>query len=226
VLANAYRSGMINETTNLNRTAIIDCRGPNPGLFHDAYRAFAVRARLNRAHGNHANQLIWEGPVVLTGDNQCGLNAFLALNRWLGAVEKDNANGTYAQKIARDKPGDLTDRCYNGNGQKLSDGLCPGGVVNVEGTPRTVAGDAITTDANKCQLKPLNRNDDYGSIPFTNQQWTRMQAIFPNGVCDFSKPAVAQQGTVPWMTYQDAQGKVVYGGRPLGPAPTSTVLQP
>ncbi len=66
VLANAYRSGMINETNNLNRTAIIDCRGPNPGLFHDAYRAFAVRARLNRAHGNHANQLIWEGPVVLT----------------------------------------------------------------------------------------------------------------------------------------------------------------
>ena len=49
-LANAYRSGMINETNNLNRTAIIDCRGPNPGLFHDAYRAFAVRARLNRAH--------------------------------------------------------------------------------------------------------------------------------------------------------------------------------
>ena len=226
VLANAYRSGMINETTNLNRTAIIDCRGPNPGLFHDAYRAFAVRARLNRAHGNHANQLIWEGPVVLTGDNQCGLNAFLALNRWLGAVEKDKANGTYAQKIARDKPGDLTDRCYDGNGQKLSDGLCPGGVVNVEGTPRTVAGDAITTDANKCQLKPLNRSNNYGPIPFTNQQWTRMQTIFPNGVCDFSKPAVAQQGTVPWMTYQDAQGKVVYGGHPLGPAPTSKVLNP
>ena len=31
-LANAYRSGMINETNNLNQTAIIDCRGPNPGL--------------------------------------------------------------------------------------------------------------------------------------------------------------------------------------------------
>jgi hypothetical protein len=226
VLANAYRSGMINETNNLNRTAIIDCRGPNPGLFHDAYRAFAVRARLNREHGNHANQLIWEGPVVLTGDNQCGLNAFLALDRWLRAVENDRSPGTYAQKIARDKPSDLTDRCYDGNGDKVRDGLCPPGVVNVEGTPRTVAGDAITTDANKCRLKPLNRSDDYGPIPFTNQQWTRMQAIFPNGVCDFSKPGVAQQGTVPWMTYQDAQGKVIYGGQPLGPPPTSKVLGP
>ncbi|MGH2966650.1 MAG: DUF6351 family protein [Solirubrobacterales bacterium] len=226
VLANAYRSGMINETNNLNRTAIIDCRGPNPGLFHDAYRAFAVRARLNRAHGNHANQLIWEGPVVLTADNQCGLNAFLALNRWLAAVEKDQAQGTVAQKVARDKPKDLTDRCYDGSGHKLSNGLCPGGVVNVEGTPRTVAGDAITTDTNKCQLKPLNRSDNYGPIAFTDQQWAKMQTLFSNGVCDFSKRGVAQQGTVPWMTYQDAQGKVIYGGRPLGAPPTSKVLHP
>ena len=64
-LANAYRSGMINEANNLDRTAIIDCRGPDPGAFHDAYRAFAVRARLDREHGGHANQLIWEGPVAL-----------------------------------------------------------------------------------------------------------------------------------------------------------------
>jgi Tannase-like family of unknown function (DUF6351) len=226
VLANAYRSGMINEANNLNRTAIIDCRGPNPGVFHDAYRAFAVRARLNRAHGNHANQLIWEGPVALTADNQCGLNAFLALNRWLHTVEKDKTNGTVAQKVARDKPADLTDRCYDGSGQKLSDGLCPDGVVNVEGTPRTVAGDHITTDDNKCQLKPLDRNGDYGPAAFTDPQWAQMQSIFPNGVCDFSKPGVAQQRTVPWMTYQNAQGKVIYGGRPLGAPPTSRVLHP
>jgi hypothetical protein len=225
-LANAYRSGMINETNNLSRTAIIDCRGPNPGIFHDAYRAFAVRARLNREHGNHANQLIWEGPVALTADNQCGLNAFLALDRWLAAVEKDKAKGTVAQKVARDKPKDLTDRCYDGNGHKLSNGLCPAGVVNVEGTPRTVAGDAISTDTNKCQLKPLKRSDNYGPAPFTDQQWAQLQTIFPNGVCDFSKRGIAQRGTVPWMTYQDAQGEVIYGGQPLGRPPASTVLHP
>ena len=142
---------------------------------------------------------------------------FPALNRWLGAVEKDKASGTVAQKVARDKPSDLTDRCYDGAGNKLSDGLCPGGVVNVEGTPRTVAGDHITTDDNKCQLKPLDRNGDYGPVAFTDPQWAQMQSIFPNGVCDFSKPGVAQQKTVPWMTYQNAKGEVVYGGRPLGP---------
>ena len=225
-LANAYRSGMINETNNLDQTAIIDCRGPDPGAFHDAYRAFALRARLDREHGNHDNQLIWEGPAPIIGDTQCNLTSLIAMDRWLGAVEKDTSSKTQAQKIAADKPSDLGDECYDGNGNKVSDGLCPPGVVPIYGTPRTVAGDAITTDANKCQLKPLNRSDNYGTIPFTDAQWTQLQSLFPNGVCDFSKPGVDQQPTIPWMTYQDARGHVIYGGRPLGPAPASIPFGP
>ena len=84
-----------------------------------------------------------------------------------------------------------------------------------------MAGDAITTDTNKCQLKPLNRSDDYGPIPFTDAQWAALQQLFPGGVCDFSKPGVDQQGAIPWLTYQNAAGKVVYGGKPLGAAPRS-----
>src|SRR3954449_1943058 len=232
-LANAYRSGMINETNNLDQTAIIDCRGPDPGAFHDAYRAFAVRARLDREHGNHANQLIWEGPVLIQGDSKCELNSFAAMDRWLTAVEKDTSSGSLAQKVIRDKPSDLSDRCYDGAGQKLTDGLCPDPVVPVYGTPRMVAGDAITTDANKCQLKPLARSDytlNVGPtsvpIPFTDAEWAQLQSLFPSGVCDFSKPGVAQQGTIPWQTYQDAQGQVIYGGSPLGPAPTSQPVAP
>jgi Tannase-like family of unknown function (DUF6351) len=221
-LANAYRSGMINEANNLDRTAIIDCRGPDEGLFHDAYRAFAVRARLDRAHGNHRNQLIWEGPVPLTADQQCERNSFLAMDRWLTAVEQDQRGGSYAQKIARDKPADLTDRCYDGNGGKVSDDLCPS-IVHVYGTPRTVAGDAITTDDNKCRLKPLSRGD-YGPVSFTDAQFAQLRTIFPDGVCDFSKRGVDQQPTIPWQTYQDSRGRVIYGGRPLPPAPRSRPL--
>ena len=92
-LANAYRSGAINETNNLDRTAIIDCRGPDPGAFHDAYRAFALRARLDREHGDHDNQVIWEGPVPLLGDAQCETNSFLAMDGWLAAVKADHASG-------------------------------------------------------------------------------------------------------------------------------------
>jgi hypothetical protein len=106
-------------------------------------------------------------------------------------------------------------------GSKVSDDLCGAAVVPIYGTPRTVAGDAITTDTNKCQLKPLNRSDNYGPIPFTDDQWAALQQLFTGGVCDFSKRGVDQQGAIPWLTYQNAKGKVVYGGKPLGAAPRS-----
>jgi hypothetical protein len=222
-LANAYRSGMINETNNLDQTAIIDCRGPDPGAFHDAYRAFAVRARLDREHGTHGNQLIWEGPVALMGDAQCEANSFSDMDRWLASVEADTSGASLPEKVRSDKPADLTDRCYDGGGQKVMDDICGEAVVATFGTPRTVAGDAITTDTNKCQLRPLNRSDNYGLIPLTDAQWATMQAIFPDGVCDFSRPGVDQQGTIPWQTYQDDAngGAVIYGGRPLGDPPVS-----
>jgi hypothetical protein len=221
-LANAYRSGMINETNNLDRTAIIDCRGPDEGLFHDAYRAFALRARLDREHGHHRNQVIFEGPEPLSADPQCERNSFLAMDRWLTAVERDRSKRTLAQKVARDKPADITDRCYDGAGVKVSDELCPS-VVRVYGTPRTVAGEAITTDANKCRLKPLRRAD-YGKVEFTGDEWAALRRVFPTGVCDFSRPGVSQQGTIPWQSYQDADGNVIYGGRPMGPPPRSKPL--
>jgi hypothetical protein len=223
-LPNAYRSGMINEANNLNRTAIIDCRGPDEGLFHDAYRAFAVRARLDRAHGTHANQLIWEGPVSLIADSQCERNSFIAIDRWVEAVASDHRGVGLARKVADDKPTDLGDRCYDGGGHQLSDGLCPEGIVNVYGTPRTVAGDAITTDTNKCRLKPLRRGD-YG-VQFTDAQWAQLEATFAGGVCDFSKRGVGQQGTIPWQTYQRSSGEVIYGGKPLGPPPASQPINP
>ncbi len=231
-LANAYRSGLINEANNLNQTAIIDCRGPDPGAAHDAYRAFAIRARLDRAHGTHANQLIWEGSEPIFGDAKCELNAFIAMDRWLSAVASDKSRRSVAQKIIVDKPSDLTDECWSGAGQLLSHALCGSPVVPVYGTPRMVAGDGITTDANKCQLVPLNRSSYTQTIggvklpvTFTDAQWAELQQAFPTGVCDFSKPGVEQQPTIPWQTYQKANGRVIYGGRPLGRAPVSRAIR-
>lgn len=218
-LRNAYRSGSINETNDLDRTAIIDCRGPDPGAAHDSYRAFAIRARLDREHGSHANQSIWEGPAPIVGDASCALNSFNEMDRWLAAIRKDHSRRSLAKKVIADKPAMAEDACYDGNGIRVSDGLCPPGVVPVYGTPRTVAGDAITTDDNKCRLRPLDRSDY--TLPFTDDEWATLQAVFPDGVCDFSKPGTGQRPTVPWLTYQRANGKVVYGGRRLGKPPRS-----
>ena len=54
--------------TTSTEVAIIDLRGPDPGAFHDAYRSWAIRARLEREHGTFANQVIWFGAVPLMGD--------------------------------------------------------------------------------------------------------------------------------------------------------------
>ena len=59
-------------------------------------------------------------------------------------------------------------------------------------TARCVALPGIAADVVKCQLKPLSAGD-YG-VAFTPAQWARLQAIYPAGVCDWSKPGVEQQG--------------------------------
>lgn len=223
-LANAYRSGMINTASHYDQTAIIDCRGPDPAAAHDAYRAFAIRARLDAMHGSHVNQLIWQGPYPLGADTACAQDAFVAIDRWLGVVEKDARELPLGAKIGQGKPADLGDRCYNGSGVKISDGLCPEAVVAVYETPRIVAGDSITTLANKCQLKPLDRGDDYGPVGLSDRQWQQLSAIFPAGVCDFSKSPVGSQKTLPWLNYQQASGSVVYGGAALPPVPAGSGL--
>ncbi|MEA2295621.1 MAG: hypothetical protein QOE86_3260, partial [Solirubrobacteraceae bacterium] len=209
-LTNAYRSGAINDAANLDQTAIIDLRGSDDGSFHDAYRAFSVRARLDLEHGSHANQVIWQGPAPLVGGTDFTTKGLLAMDRWLTAVERDGRAVPYAQKVAEDKPADIRDHCETGTGADIEGTSCPA-IVRVYGTPRMVAGDSIATETNKCALKPLER----GAYPgFTDAEFAGYAKAFPGGVCDFSKPAVdSEHKTIPWMTYDG-----VIGGRPLPPA--------
>jgi hypothetical protein len=44
-----------------------------------------------------------------------------------------------------------------------------------------------------------------------------MKDAFPQGVCDFSKPAADQEPSIPWMCFADGPG-----GEPLGDTQTST----
>ncbi|HEX6477100.1 MAG TPA: DUF6351 family protein, partial [Acidimicrobiales bacterium] len=156
-LANAYRSGAINETNNSRDVAIIDLRGPDPGAFHDVYRAFAVRARLDRQNGTHANQVIWEGTAPIIGDVNYTTTGLIAMDRWLSAVERDHRDLPQASKIIDDKPGDVHDQCTDGVGQAVPSQVCQT-VVQAYSTPRMVAGESIATDQNKCQLQPLTRS--------------------------------------------------------------------
>jgi hypothetical protein len=219
-----YRAGGVDTATNLNQVAIIDLRGPDPGAFHDVYRTYAMRDRLLRNFGSAANQLLWQGPEPLIGDSTFADAAVYAEDGWLANVYNDHRNIPLAQKIVADKPAGLTDRCTNGSGTDVPAATCQA-VVQSYGTPRFVAGEPHTDDVLDCQLKPLNRSD-YLPVTFTDPQWQELQQAFPTGVCDYSKPGVGQGPTTTWLTYQDAAGRVIYGGRALGAAPASVPFGP
>jgi hypothetical protein len=232
-LRNAYRSGAINETNNLAGVPIIDLRGPDPGAFHDAYRSFTMRARLERHQGHFPkNHVIWFGHVPLVGDASYASDAFLAVDRWLARVEKDKRHISRQRKVAEDRPADIQDRCSQIPGVEAVDLPGIGQVCKQEqvqtryATPAMAAGEGIRTDTNKCRLKRLLRTDYY-PIEFTDDEWARLKKVFPTGVCNWSRSGVSQRGAIPWLTYQrDAAGrKVAYGGKPLGDAPRSKALK-
>jgi hypothetical protein len=217
-LQRAYDSGAVDSANHLNRVAIIDLRGPDPGAFHDVYRTYAMRARLLRDFGTAANQVLWRGQVPLIGDPAFANESIFAIDKWLARVDADHRAVGLPQKIIEDKPGTVAERCTDGQGTELPSEVCDL-TVAAYGTPRLGADMPPTDDVLKCQLKPLRR-DDY-PVVFSDAQWQRLEQAFPTGVCDYSQPGVDQHGAIPWLTYQDTGGNVVYGGRPLGPTPSS-----
>jgi hypothetical protein len=219
-LGYAYRTGFINEATSLNQVAILDLMGPNdPGLAHDTFREFALRARLQRDFGTSANLVIWQGPEPLFADVDYAGQSVRAMDRWLDAVYADHGHRSLPAKLIADKPADIHDQCSNGTGTVVLNTLCPSTIVPVYGTPRTVADEPISTDQNSCQLVPLKRSSY--NVEFTGAEWAELERAFPTGVCDYSLPGREQQPTVPSLTYQTASGRVIYGGRPLPRPPGS-----
>ena len=66
--------------------------------------------------------------------------------------------------------------------------------------PREVAGEDVAADIVKCALKAIEPADYRGRL--SGAQLDRLRAIFPTGVCDWSRPGVGQQppeGT--WLSF-------------------------
>jgi hypothetical protein len=221
-LDRVYKSGAVDQADNLDKVAIIDLRGPDPGAFHDVYRTYVMQARLKRDHGTSANQILWRGQVPLVGDAHYGDEAIVAVDSWLAVIEKDTRDIPLAKKVLQDKPAAIQDRCTDGNGNDQPAAVCDG-TVQAYSTPRIEAGMPLTDDTIKCELQPLRR-DVYAPATFTDGEWASLVTTYPNGVCDYGKPGVGRHPTVPWQTYQDRAGKVVYGGRALGAVPRSKAV--
>lgn len=226
----AYRSGLVNEANNLDQVAIINFGGPDPGIAHDYAHAFWTEERLQRDQGHTDNRVMWFGATPLIGDPRWAVEALGAMDRWLSAVERDRTSASLARKIVTRKPADITDRCSNapGIGQTTdADGevecVLPESLQLRLGTPREVAGDTVFNDRMSCALRPLQRSEfDFLLVPLTDAQWATLQSTFSRGVCDYAKPPQGQVRAQTWLTYSDARGRAVYGGRNLPAAPRNS----
>ena len=223
-LHGVYTSGGLNEANNLSTVPIIDLRGFDDSEIHSDFRSYVMRARLDIDFGGHGNQAIWTGPVALEGfegpNGSMAQQGFLLMDQWLSSIAADHSSATQAQKVVKDRPAAATDTCFDAVGNPLPDQSVCGTVYPYFGSPRIAAGEPFTDDIMKCQLKPLEPGD-YPGITFTSAQWTALQQTFPTGVCDWKRSGVEQQPNPVWMTYQHADGSVIYYGTPLGAAPAS-----
>jgi len=237
----AYRAGIVSSGKNLGKLPIIDSRGWDEQGIHYIWRSFSERARIDAANGgNHGNQVMWRyGTGLLPGTAAqvaaVTLPSLLTMNTWLDNLNegapKETLNSVRTQEqVIAAKPANAVDFCYlfadTTFSTKVFDmAVCDADTPQADGlgrlakraSPRQVAGGPLTENILKCQLKPLNAID-YAPIVFTSAQWTRLQAAFSDGVCDWNLPGVGQQEAISPLTF--AAGP---GGVPLPPAPVSVV---
>lgn len=209
-LAAAYRSGQINLGTGMSTVAEIDLGACAPlptvnSALHSCFHTPSMIARLVKANGHADNQVTMQlAPSDVSFD---------ILDRWLAAIEADASSVPLATKVVRNKPADAVKSCWIGGQQVIDKATCAAAFPDF-GDPHLGAGAPLEDDVLKCQLKTLRRGDYAAS--FTNSQWARVQAVFPGGVCDWSKPSVGFTPPVPWLSFAEGPG-----GRAIGPAPVS-----
>jgi hypothetical protein len=207
----AYGTGRVNQFDGgLAWTPIIETRGYSDlrGDFHDRMRSWSIRERLLDANGSAENHVAWVSPEgQLSAQTQ--VEALAAMDAWLTArselaEQQPDLDPSALTRLSR--PDGLTDGCVTPAGQRLDEpmSLDPASACNqlfpFHENPRIVAGGPESAVVLKCQLTGMSRADY--DVSFSDGQWERLQAVFPDGVCDWSLPGVGQvplQGT--WLRY-------------------------
>ncbi len=228
----AYRAGIVSSGKNLGKLPIIDSRGWDEQGIHYIWRSFSERARIDAANGgNHGNQVMWRygtGLLPATGAQFAAvtLESFLTMDVWLSNLmatsPKATLNAVRTQEdVIAAKPAGAHDLCFLTGDATFSTPVTDMAVCDADprlakhSSPRQVAGSPLAENILKCQLKPLDAAD-YAPAALTVPQLARLRAIFPDGVCDWSKPGVGQQDAISPLTFTAGPG-----GQPLPPPPVA-----
>ncbi len=195
-----YASGLFNTFKHLDRVPMLHYRGytdtTEPGDIHDRHRDLTIRARLEKATGSSANQVIWVADRAPGRGQPATVElapiALDTMTKWLDAMAADPAPLTPA-KVVRHKPADAVDAYWTPDGRRVNETASWDPNTSWNKTypnhlePRLVAGAPVANDIMKCQLKPVAMGDYKAT--FTAAQRERLKEVFPQGVCDWSKPS-------------------------------------
>jgi len=215
----AYRAGLVNSFREQRSVPVMDLRGTSNLEIHTDFNSYVQRARRIKANGHADNQVIWTSGVPLNGEPAPTADSLRLLDVWVARIKRDTRPGSAEEKVRRNKPADAVDACWIG-GRKITDEATCRTAFPYYADPRITAGGPWSDDVLKCQLRPLDR-DDYAMTSMTDAQFARLAAVFPAGVCDYTKPGVGEQPSVPWLTFAGGPG-----GQPVGRAPASVPHKP
>jgi Tannase-like family of unknown function (DUF6351) len=175
----------------------------NTTNYHMQWEHFASRERMREVNGNSDNHVMWRAiPATIALDAP----ARVVFDQWMEAYKADTSNIPQRQKVISHKPAAAVDGCFTSATTFVAE---PQTFSNQPNTtcntllpsfafPRYVAGAPLAANRHKCQLKPINAADY--TVTFTGAEMARLQAIFPTGVCDWSKPGVNQIHVYQWPT--------------------------
>jgi Tannase-like family of unknown function (DUF6351) len=166
---------------------------------HHSHQSFAARQRMLDHDGDAGNQVIWftdARPAVAFDQTPL---AFEVIDEWMG-----NIKAHPERTVAQNRPPRAVDSCFATDGTLMSSGAevwagvldeRPAGACTgrfeINSSSRRVAGGPYRGGIFKCHLQPVAAaiaNGVYGSWHPDAAQQARLQAIFPTGVCDFSRP--------------------------------------
>jgi hypothetical protein len=171
---------------------------------HNTHQSFASRQRMRNFDGDASNQVIWftdarEG----SSDFDQTPEALAVMDEWmLNILQHPN------RSVAKNRPENAVDRCFDSWGEEIAagddvwagilDDDPPGACTQafpIYSTSRIIAGGPIAGGVFKCTLQSVDEafiKGVYGNWLPSPAEYTALQAIFPDGVCDYTQPDVGR----------------------------------
>jgi hypothetical protein len=187
------------------------------GGYHYGWFHFALRERVRQANsGNSDNMVMWRSTSAPA--------AKALFDDWVASYRRDAVATPPASRVAQRalviqrKPAAGLDGCYDRStppkfvGDTLPFTSKPSSPCStlypVYSNTRHEAGGPLAANVLKCQLKPIDARDY--KVPLKADELARLKAVFPGGVCDWSKPGVNQVPVVTWASYGPSPKNLIF----------------